>query len=146
MSAAKYLGQRKAIIMFVRSFNCIDCGKQYEVEYKTEIGAQNAHRLRCPECQKLRKKEFNKKRGSQNVFKEVKTENSTLSVSKNGVQTPEKEETKRNHPSKVFLQQSPSLLGSMGKRISILAAQKTDKESLENALAYGRQYRKKESE
>lgn len=171
--------------MVERSFTCIDCGKQYVIEYQTESGAKNAHRRRCPECQSIHNRNQKRKNGSQNVFQEAKTDNSTLELSKNALRSefseeipafipesepeplnsrpdpeeepsassfePEpviKDESKgQTEPSGVPGQaykvaKSPDLLSSFGKRIQIYGIRQDEKDTLRNAIEYGRHYRK----
>ena len=80
-------------------------------------------------------------------FQEDTAENLTMDLSKNdesaaisaeikpsGKKEPPKQAYKTNH--------SPDILASMGQRISILTGQKKETDSLRDAVAYGRHYRK----
>lgn len=147
-------------MIYERSFICKDCSASYIMTYQTSLGAANAHRTRCPKCQKAREHLLKHKKASQIDFQETKTDNSTMEIQKNPMESafiepkpslieetrPEAEIRSVTEPQKPESKSKVDdpLLSSMGKRIRIYPMWSDEKTSLQNAVVYGRSYRKEQ--
>ena len=148
--------------MYDRAFMCQDCSVSYTMTYETKTGAANARRTRCPKCQRVHELLRKRKNGSQIDFQETKTENPAPELPKNDATISQIEEESaiqvkvQPEPAKPVKIEPPKpaykyqvddpILSSMEKRIPLHLMRSDEKTSLQNAVAYGRSFRKEKND